>query len=501
MSKINILFLQLEVIPHCPPHMGMCLFIDDLQKKGIRCDTFIVNSYCIDDIFPVIEKGNYSLICFDSIFTIDIIKLFKERFPNMPLLVGGINSLSLLIHTDIQYAVFGPGREAINSFIDQYFGSKDFYKVPNLFFKMGNHIEYSGKTCRWDLEKELFPYLPFLDWQYIGPDRNPLSNFADVSIIAGTGCPYASSQLSSCQFAIESVISEFGYTISENAVKRFEEIFNRNRHGCSFCIYQYHEYTNLPDSKTSELLLKQALYLYETHKVTSFQIQTENPFPFLNSFLFSLAEKKIPFNKISVRTRADLLLRHKNKLLNALDFARERDSCISIEQIGFESFYGNDLLIFNKNVNVKINTDALGLLRDIKNDYGIHVDVNIGHGIILFHPWTTLESIAENLKFLAEYRDIFPSFFAGNLILYSEFLPIYPEIRGNGLVKSSEYFYGYEYIMKDPLANKAFELYQILLSHFGGNISIQEYLKSLDLIKDNYSIDEILAKVFHMIPG
>ncbi len=54
--------------------------------------------------------------------------------------------------------------------------------------------------------------------------------------------------------------------------------------------------------------------------------------------------------------------------------------------------------------------------------------------------------------------------------------------------------------MKDPLANKAFELYQILLSYFGGNISIEDYLKSLEMIKNNYSINEILENIYNLIP-
>ena len=46
----NILFLQVEIIRNCPPHMGMCLFVDDLHKKGVTCDTYIVNANYIDEV-------------------------------------------------------------------------------------------------------------------------------------------------------------------------------------------------------------------------------------------------------------------------------------------------------------------------------------------------------------------------------------------------------------------------------------------------------------------
>lgn len=55
---------------------------------------------------------------------------------------------------------------------------------------------------------ELFPYQPFLDWQYIGSGRNPEASFTDVSIIAGTGCPYANSTVSSQKFGVKDTMHE-----------------------------------------------------------------------------------------------------------------------------------------------------------------------------------------------------------------------------------------------------------------------------------------------------
>jgi hypothetical protein len=497
-KKKKILFLQLEIILNCPPHMGMCLFVDDLHKNDIECDTYIVNAEYIDDIITLIEKEKYTLICLDSIFTVDIINHLQSHFPHIPILVGGVNALSLLIRTNIQYAIFGPGRTAINAFFHQYFGPRDFYNVPNLFFKNGKHIIYSDKTQGWNLEKELFPYHPFLNWRYIGPSRISDANFTDISIIAGTGCPYANSTESSHHFAIRDTIHKLGYDISQVTLVRLEEIYNRKRHGCSFCIFQYQEHTSFPVAKTIELLLKQALYLYKAHNITSFQVQTENPLPLLYDLIITFLENGIAFHKLSIRTRPDLLLLHKNKLLKCLDIVESKDLCLSIEQIGFESFHENDLKVFNKNINVNKNLDALRLLREIKEKYGKHVVIDVGHGIILFHPWTTLESLTENLRLIAQYRDVFPRLFLGSLILYSEFLPIYPKIMGEDLYKKSEYWYGLEYKIKDPLANKAFELYRILLSHFGGDIPIQEYLRSIELIGNN-TIDDILRQVFYLV--
>jgi hypothetical protein len=304
---------------------------------------------------------------------------------------------------------------------------------------------------------------------------------------------------SSSNFAIDDVLHELGYTASDAALQRLEEIYNRKRHGCSFCIFQYQEFTAYTTEKTIDLLLKQADYLHRTHKVTSFQIQTENPLPFLYDFILALFENEIELHKISFRTRSDLLLLHKNDLLKCLALARERDFHISIEQIGFESFFEADLKLFNKNVDKAKNIDALMLLKEIQRDFGGHVSTNVGHGIILFHPWTTIESITENLRVISGNTDIFPQLFLGSLVIYSEFLPIYPKILRKGLIVKSEYGYGFDFKIENDLANKAYELYKILHLHFGGDISVKNYLGSLEYI-DRYSIDEILQKYFNLIP-
>ena len=47
------------------------------------------------------------------------------------------------LHTNIRFAVFGPGRAVMREFIAQLFGLGKFESVPNLFFKDGNRILYS----------------------------------------------------------------------------------------------------------------------------------------------------------------------------------------------------------------------------------------------------------------------------------------------------------------------------------------------------------------------
>ena len=343
------------------------------------------------------------------------------------------------------------------------------------------------------------PYRPFLDWQYIGPERSPAANYTDVSIVAGTGCPYAYSTLSSDHLPVSEVMQGLGYEATDAAARRIEEIFHRERHGCAFCIFQYQEFTSCAGDKTVELLLPQARYLHDRYNVTSFHIQTENPLPFLYEFIAALQGERVGFRKLSIRTRPDLLLSHKDKLVRCLELAQQKDFHLSIEEIGFESFYDDDLHTFNKHTDAAVNLDALHLLRDVKKRFGRHVSVDVGHGIILFHPWTTLKSLAENLRIIAGNPEIFPQLFLGRLVIYSEFLPLFPRIKREGLLLHTEYGYGFDFRIQDPQAQKACELYEILLAHFGGDISAEAYLKSLELIS-SCSVDQILKEVFSLVP-
>ena len=495
MAGKRVLFLQLEIFVNCSPHLGMCLFIKDLRRQGIDCVTYLVNCNHVEGILPVIKEGDFSLICLDSCFTVEIIHELTALFPEIPILIGGVNSIALLLHTNAQFAVFGPGRQAVREFMLEFFGGRDFTKVTNLFFKEADKIFYSGKTGYWDLTQELFPFEPHLNWEYLGPERSVNADTEAVSIIAGTGCPYSRAVRSLETYDTEEVIKRLGFEVDEKALQRLEEIFNTRHHGCSFCVFQLQEYTSYAVKKTTEMLLQQVRHLSETHGTSAFHIQTENPFPFLDAFIRRVLEEGIPLDFVSIRTRPDTLVRQKDVLERVLDTARRKDFHFSIEEIGFESFVKEELALFDKGVDREMNLKALKLLRKLKASYGSHLSIHVGHGLILFHPWTTVESLVGNLEVMADYQDVFPRFYPLSLTLYSEFLPIFPKVMGAGLAVPVDYAYGWDYEQKDPLVRKAYELYETLYDYFGPDISIASYLDAVRQI-NKYSIDEILFRQF-----
>jgi hypothetical protein len=498
MAEKKVLFLQLEIFLNCAPHLGMCLFIDDIRQEGVSCTTYIVNCNHIDEAITVIREGDFDLVCLESTFTVDIVNQLTAEFPEMPILVGGVNAIALLLHTKIPFAVFGPGRRAITEFLAQFFGGRDFSKVTNLFYKTGQQIDYSGRTQNWDLLEELFPYNPHLDWQYLGPERKSSANTELVSILAGTGCPYSRATKSRVTYDIGQTINRLGYKITQTALKRLEKIFNRLAHGCSFCVFQLQEHKSYGVSSTTDILVRQAQHLSETYSTSAFSIQTENPFPFLNPFIQEVLDRGIPLDFVSIRSRPDTLLKQKTALLHALERAREHDFHFSIEEVGFESSVEEDLARFNKGIEPRTNLQALKLLHEIKEEYETNVSVHVGHGMILFHPWTTLDSLSENLRVMAEYADVFPRFYALDLTLYSEFLPIFLKVAAEELLVPGDYKYGWDYLSKDPLVNRAYELYETLFGFLGPDIPVSDYLNALNFLED-CDVDEILEKHFGFV--
>jgi hypothetical protein len=499
MAGKRVLFLQLEVFLNCPPHLGMCLFVEDLRQQGIDCATYLVNCNYMEQLLSVIREDEFSLICLDSCFTVDMVNELIQAFPHIPILVGGVNSIALFLHTKTPFAVLGPGRRAIREFMVEFFGQKDFTKVTNLFFKQGEEIGYSGLTEHWELAEELFPYKPHLKWDYLGPERSESADTEAVSIIAGTGCPYSRAVKSTMQQDVVEPVRRLGYRVSEKAKVRLEENFNRKDHGCSFCVFQLQEHRSYSVAKTTEILLKQAEHLWEAHGTSAFHIQTENPFPFLNTFLLQALAGGIALDYVSIRTRPDFLLKQKDALLKALDLARQHDFHFSIEEVGFESFVDEELMRFDKGVSAATNLKALEMLRKLKKEYGSTLSVHVGHGMILFHPWTTLASLSENLRVMAEYSDVFPRFYPLNLTLYSEFLPIFSKVAEEGCVLSADYAYGWDYEQRDPSVTKAYELYRTLYDVLGPDISIAAYLEAMAMVQD-HSVEEILIQHFGLEP-
>jgi len=493
LMPLRIGFFQFELShPNNAPHIGMCLIAPDLARDGHELEAYLVGARSVPELIQLIERRGYDLVGLDSIFPIDVVNLLKDTFPDLPLVVGGVNALALFLSSAADLAVVGPGRRAIRALAGAMAGAGEgalprwpldpeaLRPIPNLFFRLGRHepggsgspsepaargalakaavgrgIDHSGTIRRWDVEEEVLPYEPLLEWGYLGTGRHPEAARKLLSIVPEFGCPYQEDALVLPQFAgVEAQESPSALLahldLSPRAVDAMRP-FLANTGGCSFCVFRFQDYTLLDVERTVDLLLTQVRHLQARVGARGFSLQTENPFRILRPFLTRLASESVPVERLAIRTIATILLAKADEFRRALTIARTHGVQIVLQQIGFENFDQEHLDLFNKGITVAENRRAARLLGELKAEFGDTIEPFSGHGLILFDPWTTLESLARNVAAIeADAPYLLPAIgLQSKLVFYDPFNPIFRRARNDGLVVPSPHDYGWDFRFAD----------------------------------------------------
>ena len=228
------------------------------------------------------------------------------------------------------------------------YSNKDWRHIPGIAFNQnGTHIVNQLRP----LEKDLDQFPP--------PVRPPLKNYAlgkkYSTILAGRGCVY------NCSFCS---IREF-YAQPPGPIKRLRQ---------------------------PELVVREMELLYEQLGCSIFMFQDDD-FPvghqqgkkWASRFCDILAEKEFRENILwKINCRPDEV--------EADFFSILKDHGLFLVYLGIESGTDDGLRRMNKNTNAQTNFDAVNILKkqNIAYDYGF----------MLFDPWSTCESILDNLQFL-----------------------------------------------------------------------------------------------------
>ena len=147
-----------------------------------------------------------------------------------------------------------------------------------------------------------------------------------------------------------------------------------------------------------------------------FELINENAVPGLPRLINESGDRGIQLSQINLTLRADWLLRGEEYLREALGMARQRRIKVLLSSVGFESFDDRILKDLNKGVTVETNLKAIGLIRQLKNEFPFqwaytNRDGAI-HGFIHPTPWDTPETAANIQRTLAMYNlpaDIIPA--------------------------------------------------------------------------------------------
>jgi hypothetical protein len=490
---LRIGFFQFELShPNNAPHIGMCLLVPDLVAQGHRVEACLVGASQVPALLDRIRERRYDLVALDSIFPIDVVNLIKDAYPDLPVVVGGVNALALFLASAADFAVVGPGRRSIVALAAALAAQRDSAEVPNLFFRIGSHvpapaiegapgalapaaaarpIDHSGAIRRWDVREEVEPYAPLLDWEYLGNGRRPDANHHLLSLVPEFGCPYQADALAIGEFAGLARDEPPGallphLDLSPRAVAALRP-FLANNGGCSFCVFRFQDFAPLEVEATVDLLMVQLRHLAAVTGARDFSLQTENPFRFLRRFLERVAAEKLPLERLALRTMATVLLAKEAEFRRALALARAQGIQIVLQQVGFENFDQRHLDLYNKGITVAENLRAARLLSALQADYGETIAPFSGHGLILFDPWTTVEDLARNVAAIEREAPFLLAAVGLNskLVFYDPFNPIFRKARNEGLVFPSPRDYGWDFTFADPRTRDFVSMVRALERH------------------------------------
>jgi len=186
--------------------------------------------------------------------------------------------------------------------------------------------------------------------------------------------------------------------------------------GCSFCDVAIDK--GFHGALDIETVLSQIQCLPETEdeRKIPFELINENAVPGLPRLITESSNRGMQLSQINLTLRADWLLRGERYLREALGMARRRRIKVLLSSVGFESFDDRILKNLNKGVTVETNLKAIGLMRQLKNEFPFqwayaNRDGAI-HGFIHPTPWDTPETATNIQRTLAMYNlpaDIIPA--------------------------------------------------------------------------------------------
>jgi hypothetical protein len=452
--KIGLFACEL-LYPDTPPHLGMCLFVKDLREAGVECRPYLVNIAEAERISTIAREEQLDLVAMESIFPLQAVRRIKQLLGKTPLLLGGVNALTLFLHSPAEYAVVGPGRRAMMSLVDALSGRGTLDQVPGLFHRVsGGKVDHSGIYGEWDVRAEILPYRPEFRWTYVGPHSRSGVSLKLPAVVPEFGCHYARP---SSENVLYRDLPPHPVLQDPSLLPRAREALARHMEagsrGCSFCVFRNQETRLLPVADTVDLVLEQARHLRTEWKTRDMYIQSENPFRFLEPLVQKAIDEGIPPERLYIRTTPALLVRHRESLERCITRLSATGGKLQIMQLGFESFVQRHLDIFNKGATVEDNIKACRILRDLQRKFGPQaVEGYRGHGLILLHPWCRLEELRENLAIIEREAPFLRTAISvgSRLTLYNEFTPIFRKAMADRLVRRSNVGFGWDFRFEDP---------------------------------------------------
>jgi anaerobic magnesium-protoporphyrin IX monomethyl ester cyclase len=334
-------------------YIGSTLLVNGFQVK------FIDYRQDKESILKIIQRNNPLIIGFSIIFQYhiydfrDILSFLRENGINAHFSAGGhypsLKYKELFeIVGNLDSIVLFEGEHTFLKLVRAIYNKTDWKRIEGIAFKENNNV-FANNLCPLEPDLDNFPI----------PARPPLKEYAlgknYATLIAGRGCYY------NCGFCS---IQQF-YKQPKGKVKRI---------------------------RRPELVVEEMKYMYEKKGCQIFMFQDDD---------FPVNQKKEK-NWISDFCKELRLQKLKNKIIWKINcrpdeiekdnFSLMKEHGLFVVYLGIENGTDAGLKIMNKHANREQNIQAVETLKKL--------DIYFDFGFMLFHPWSTTESISENIDFL-----------------------------------------------------------------------------------------------------
>lgn len=474
--RVGVYQCELEHL-HQAPHLAGCLFASDLRLQGHQVTQAMVHPSGLEEWVADLEEDQVDLALCDAIFPFPLLRAAREGCETA-ILVGGHNALQHILRGPADLAIVGAGRAAVRALglallelekaCIQLLGGSGAHRrcvnpkalpyleqVPNLWFWRlqadgSATLDCGPLSAAGSPAADVLPFHPELKQEYYGPSRKPSDDFYIPSVVAELGCLYDAPPRRSDALR-DTAPRVPAAALTRRAAERIQQDFLQRAGGCSFCVFRTLPNAREPRRDAARLVAEQLSVLAKSGAKGA-SLQTENPIPLLLPLLDELEARGLRPDPLHIRTIPWLLLKQEDQLRQAAARAQQLGIHIHLTQVGFETFHGPDLDLFNKGISAADNLRAAELLHRLDRELRPTFRGVFGHGMILLHPWTSLEGLRDNLaavraeaSFLQE--DLGPE---SRLALYSEVLPLFWKAHDDGLVEQTSDEFGWSWRYADP---------------------------------------------------
>ncbi len=425
----------------------MALYAADLRERGHAVRCILVSPAALESLPARTCSPPPSWVFIDSIFPLSLAARVGALFPGARVVVGGHNAAQHVLHGAVELGVVGNGRKVVHALVE----GVPWEKIPGCLGRNEDGALHSGplpvrSDTVWD---EVFPYRPFLDWEYLGEDRGPLSSGNAPSVVAESGCVYEAPLSRASEFADVPPLP-IPVPCTPAATLLLQETLWKKARGCSFCTFRYQPLQRARVEETVGRVIGQIRFLVVERGVESVSLQSEHPFPLLSPLLKRLGEEDIFLKELRIRGIPWGILKEEETLRRALTEAG--NTRIVLQQVGFEAFTDQELGLYHKGISAIDNRRCARLLTRLSAEWGADRFVGTrGHGLILFHPWTTVSTLKANLEAVRADAPFFlPSLGPHRrLAFYGDWLPILWKAHQEGLTVPGGDF-GWDFRFRDP---------------------------------------------------